>query len=750
MAVYFTLRQSLPSLDGDRTVSQITQPATLSRDKLGQAIIHASSRNDAMYLLGYAHGQDRFFQMDLQRRSAAGELAQWLGDMAAEYDKANRFYQFRRRAEKIVTAMPANQRAILNAYSDGVNQAINELGARPFEYIVTNFEPAPWTPADSVLVIFSMYLDLQGTSVKRDLALTSIEHLFGQPMVNFLTQSSQYQAALDGSQLTNQADIPVLPDTTRVSRSASNTTAALDDAANFMADIGSNNWVVDGTLTDSGDALLASDMHLGLRVPTTWYRAQLNYPETNNDVRVTGVSLPGVPAIVAGTNGHIAWGFTNSYIDTADWIHVDRQDVTSIQESLNVGGEIQTYNRLVSEYGPVKQVGTRFYALSWVAHQPYAVNMKLVELANCQSVAEALPIVRKLGIPVQNIAIGDTAGNIAWLLAGAVPARKTPHDMAITPDQFDNGWLTDETDLPLVMNPDSHRIWSANSRVMSSTDLQRFGDGGYALGARASQVRDRLFEYEQFDEDRFYQIQLDNEARFLQPWHALLRDLMSQDTDTYAADIAALDNWGQCACTDSVGYTLVKHFRGQLLSTVFAPLNDALNNYGQSVWSATNGFEPAIWQLIHAESPSWLPAGHNNWQDFMRAEYDTAKSRLLSKHSDTADLADLAWGKVNVMALTHPFAGQIPVLGSALNMPPIAGFGDTFMPAVQGRDFGASQRLFVRPGQLDKAVLTVPGGQSGHPLSAFYEAGFSDYANQRPTPLMPSAPQHTLTFIPAQ
>ncbi|MDC8831412.1 penicillin acylase family protein [Alteromonas gilva] len=749
MAVYLTLRQSLPALDGERTVSQVSQPATLSRDSLGQAIIHASTRKDAMYLLGYAHGQDRFFQMDLQRRAAAGELAEWLGDMAAEYDKANRFHQFRRRAEHIVTAMPAQQRALLVAYSDGVNEALNEMGARPFEYIVTNFEPAPWTPADSVLVIFSMYLDLQGSSMKRDLALTSIAHVFGQPMVDFLTQSSQYQAALDGSLVTEQADIPALPGATASADSApAYTSAILDAAANFVADIGSNNWVVDGTLTDTGDALLASDMHLGMRVPTTWYRAQLNYPGPASEVSVTGVSLPGVPGIVAGTNGHIAWGFTNSYIDTADWIQVDKQDVTSVKETLNVGGDIQSYNRLVSEYGPVKQVGTRFYALSWVAHQPYAVNMLLVELANARSVAEALPVVSKLGIPVQNIAIGDTDGNIAWMLAGAVPARETPHDMAITPEQFDAGWQTDETELPVVMNPDTHRIWSANSRVMSSTALSRFGDGGYALGARASQVRDRLFEHEQFDEARFYAIQLDNEARFLQPWHSLLRALLSQNADSYQADIAALDNWGKCACSDSVGYTLVKHFRGQLLTTVFAPVNNALNNYGQSLWSATNALEPAIWQLINAQSASWLPAGQNNWQDFMRAEYDSAKSRLLSQHSETGELADLAWGKVNVMALTHPFAGQIPVLGSALNMPRIPGFGDTFMPAVQGRDFGASQRLFVRPGQLDKAVLTVPGGQSGHPLSAFYQAGFSDYANQRNTPLMPSAPLHTLTFIP--
>tara|TARA_Y100001954_G_scaffold94295_1_gene103180 strand:+ start:6871 stop:9243 length:2373 start_codon:yes stop_codon:yes gene_type:complete len=741
MAIYFTLRQSLPALDGDRIVNQVQQPATLSRDALGQAIIQADSRKEAMYLLGFAHGQDRFFQMDLQRRVAAGELSEWLGSMALDVDKTGRFHEFRRRANTIYAQLPQAQKDILLAYTEGVNQAVEEQSARPFEYILTNFEQAPWSPEDSILVILSMYLDLQSGNVNRDLTLTEIKHQFGQPMVDFILQPSQYQAALDNSQLSGDVEIPLFK---ARPATVSNKTAEMA----FRTEIGSNNWIVGGALTETGDALLASDMHLGMRVPIIWYRAQLNYAVDQYDVSLTGVTLPGVPGVIAGTNGHIAWGFTNAYVDTADWVLIDRSEVTAVEETINVKGEPETYKRLTSEYGPVRQLGTRFYALKWTAQEPYAVNLMLNQLDTKLSVLEAIPVVRKLGIPVQNIALGDTAGNIAWMPAGAVPARKVPHNTAITPEQLDGLWNIDEMDLPVVMNPSSHRIWTANSRVIGTDDLARFGDGGYAIGARAQQIRDRLFDYEQFDEQRFYQIQLDNEARFLQPWHALLRQLLKRNSGYFAADIEALDNWQNCACAKSVGYTLVKHFRRQVINTTFAPLSEALKPKHLSLRYVSSNLEPAIWQLIRSENSQWLPEGQNNWQSYMLSQYEQARQQLLDKHGASKDLSTLAWGKVNKQAITHPFAGQIPVFGKALNMPEIPGYGDTFMPAVQARSFGASQRLFVRPGQLDKAVLTIPGGQSGHPLSAFYKAGFDDYAKHRMTPLLPGKPLHTLTFMP--
>ncbi|TPV55361.1 penicillin acylase family protein [Aestuariibacter sp. GS-14] len=740
--VYVTLSQSLPVLDGQMQISHISHPASLSRDALGQAVITAANQMDAVYLLGYAHGQDRLFQMDLQRRVAAGELSEWLGDVALNVDKNNRFHQFRRRAERILPTLPDWQQQALAQYAKGVNQAISELGAKPFEYILTGFDIKPWTEADSLLVVYSMYLDLQGNTLERDLALTELEKQYGQPIVDFILQSSQYQAALDGSRQQFEAEIPPLP--------AEALTAQLNtNVLPFNPEVGSNNWIVSGDLTDGGGALLANDMHLGFRVPIIWYRTQLNYARDDYDVNITGVSLPGVPGIIVGTNGHIAWGFTNAYIDTADWVEIrDPASLTEVEETILVKGEAHRYIRLESQWGPVKQIGDRYYALQWVAHQPYSANLNLMQMDTQLSVLQAIPTVRKLGIPVQNFVMGDTGGNIAWMPGGAVPGRQVPKDIAVPESQAASGWDIDEMDLPVVMNPDTKRIWTGNSRVMSADDAKRFGDGGYALGARAQQIRDRLFDYNQFDEGRFYQIQLDNEARFLQPWHALLRQLLNRNSGYFASDINALENWGNCACADSVGYTLVKHFRQQVISAAFNPVADALSAKDLSLRPLSRYLEPAIWQLIRNEPPGWLPKGHDDWQSFMLAQYEAAKASLEADFGKSEDLSSLRWGKVNTLAITHPFAKQIPVLGKYLNMPEVEGFGDTYMPSVQQPAFGASERLFVRPGKLDSAVLTLPGGQSGHPLSPFYRAGFMDYAEQRLTPLLPGTPVHTLSFTP--
>ena len=132
----------------------------------------------------------------------------------------------------------------------------------------------------------------------------------------------------------------------------------------------------------------------------------------------------------------------------------------------------------------------------------------------------------------------------------------------------------------------------------------------------------------------------------------------------------------------------------------------------------------------------------------MLAQYEEAKASLEKQYGKSEDLSTLRWGKVNTLAITHPFSKQIPLVGKYLNMPEVEGFGDTYMPSVQQRAFGASERLFVRPGKLESAVLTLPGGQSGHPLSPFYRAGFMDYAEQRLTPLLPGDAIHTLSFTP--
>lgn len=742
---YVVLSLSLPKLSGDRNSAHISNDITLERDFLGTAIISGESRKDIAYGLGFAHGQDRFFQMDLLRRNSAGELSEIFGSKALAIDKRHRFHQFRKRAEKIVANMPVAQKMLLQTYANGVNAALAAQNLSSFEYLLTNSKPRSWVPADSLLVIFSMYLDLQGRTPTRDMVLTQVEHLYGKEMLAFITQNSPYQAALDASLLpTDKLDIPAL---SFQRLSASNITS-IDEPL----EVGSNNWAVTGSLTDTGRGMLSDDMHLTFAVPIIWYRAQLNYKSPIGDefknVQVTGVSLPGTPAIVVGTNGKVAWGFTNAYMDTADWVVLDDKQVLSTEtELIELPDSNVEYSIDMSEFGPVKRVNGQAYGLSWVAHQDYAVNMELLGLETVENVEQGLAIASNIGIPVQNMLLVDSKGNAGWKPAGALPSRSNPSNKAQSPYEFqDDMWRKSESDLPQVYNPDVSRLWSANSRVMSAVESARFGDGGYALGARAQQIRLRLFEAEKFNEQDFLKLQLDNEARFLIPWHKYLITLLSTQSKRFAKDIQYLRDWQQCACADSVGYTLVRSFRTQVIDATFAPIETGLNELDLSLSVVKRYLEPAIWQLISERPDDWLPVEFVSWNEFTLSVYQDSVIALLAKHSEGEELADLQWGEVNKLEIKHPFSRQLPLLSRFLDMPTQIGYGDTFMPAVQKRSFGASQRFIVQPGLEDNAIMMIPGGQSGHPLSDFYRSGFDDYANHVSTALLPGDMVHKITI----
>ncbi|MDD1783678.1 penicillin acylase family protein [Enterovibrio sp. ZSDZ35] len=743
--VYGILTMSLPTLSGTTVSKGVTQEGKIQRDALGTAIIIAENRQDASYLLGYAHGQDRFFQMDLLRRNAAGELTELFGNGALKLDEDKRFHLFRKRSQEIVKQLPPADQAHLQAYTDGVNDALGHQAYPSFEYVLSRSERKPWKPEDSLLVIFSMYLDLQGRSIDRDMMMEILNTNFGPEMVAFVNQPSSYQAALDGSEFAiSPARIPKIDEKYQQ--------AAVVTEIDKSPLVGSNNWAVGGELTESGKAMLSDDMHLGMNVPTIWYRAQLNYQQDGDARQITGVTLPGAPAVVVGTNGHVAWGFTNGYLDSADWYKLADTDSTKfVTEKIPTKSGDHSHMLEISNYGPVRYFNGQPYALSWVAYQDYAVNLGLLKLEGVATVEEGLAASKEIGIPVQNMVLADSNGSIAWQATGAIPNRRAPQSFPKNAAHFDEEWRYQATDVPFVVNPENARIWTGNSRVVSVEQDARFGNGGYALGARSQQIRDRLNEKADFAADDFYDIQLDNEAKFLARWHELLLQKLQQRPKLYAQDIQALKDWQACACADSVGYTLVRKYRDALMDSLFASVETVLNHNGVSIWSIERQLEPALWQLVGQTPKSWLPKGFNDWDVFFISTYESMKQALMLEMTGHTQgpLSALRWGDVNTLKVQHPFSRQMPLLSKLLDMPAVEGFGDRYMPAVQGRSFGASQRLIVQPGNEKEGILTVPGGQSGHPLSPFYRRGFDEYAEQGSTPLLPGEPVHEITFRPA-
>ena len=170
LAAWLYLRASLAQLDGERQVAGLAGEVRVERDAGGAPLISGASRLDVAYATGFVHAQERFFQMDLLRRTAAGELAELFGPKALPLDRGNRLHRFRARAQDVFARLPAADRTLLERYAAGVNAGVNALGARPFEYALTGATPRPWSGPDSLLVIWAMYIDLQGAQAPRELA----------------------------------------------------------------------------------------------------------------------------------------------------------------------------------------------------------------------------------------------------------------------------------------------------------------------------------------------------------------------------------------------------------------------------------------------------------------------------------------------------------------------------------------------------------------------------------------------------
>ena len=291
--------------------------------------------------------------------------------------------------------------------------------------------------------------------------------------------------------------------------------------------------------------------------------------------------------------------------------------------------------------------------------------------------------------------------------------------------------------------------------------LAAIGDGGYDLGARARQIRDGLAALEKPGEKEMLGVQLDDRALFLSRWQKLLLEVLSPAAvaaDPRRAEMRRLvEAWGGRASIDSVGYRLVRGFRSSLLEQVSAPFVKAFGLPGKDGASSdranrfTVGFvgqaEGPLWALVTARPPHLLDPKRKSWDEQLLAAVD-APLELMTK--DGAALAGRTWGERNAPRIQHPLSRAIPALSRWLDMPNLPIPGDSNMPRVQDGEHGASERLAVSPGHESDGYISLPGGQSGHPLSPNYGDGHRDWVAGRPGPFLPGPAVATLRLVPTE
>lgn len=764
---YLLLRQSLPLLDGEVQVNALSAPVTIERDQQGLVEIAGSTRADIAFGLGFAHAQDRFFQMDLQRRNAAGELSELFGEAALNHDKQVRAHQFRQRAAATIAQFSAEQKQILNAYTKGVNAGLTALVRAPFEYTLLGQTPIPWRDEDSMLTVYSMILVLQDDQALFERSRGALaQHLPADLYAFFTQQGGQWDAPLiaddDGNTQLAAAPIPAhgwadLGDSPRM--------VYRPQVSEDMV-VGSNNWAVAGAVTQHGGAIVADDMHLAVRVPNIWYRAQWTLP---GDGRlVSGATLPGTPLLVAGSNSRLAWGFTNTQGDWSDVILLQTnedesqylgpdgwQDFDRQQESIAVKGQpSETLEVKRTQWGPVigRDGDGRLLAMIWTAHFHEGANMNALALETANSVEKAVALAPRIGIPHQNLTLADSQGDIAWTIAGPFPKRqgtdgKLPEDWGQTGASWQGFRSLDEH--PALIKPSNHRLWTANARTLSSEAFDRMGDSAYALGARQQQIRDRLLAGDNFDEADMLALQLDDEARFLKPWRDhLLNTLAAEKSLTPALQAlqAELENWQGFAAIESVSYRLVRETRLKIMELAIAPLEshmlgkDPAFNYS----NANRQTEYPLWQMVTERPAHLLNKDFNSWQALELFAMEQVVNPLFSDGT----LENDTWGEANRVVIQHPMARFVAPIHWWMSMPHEPLRGDTHMPRVQTPTHGASERFAVSPGKEDKAYFHMATGQSAHPLSEFFGKGHQDWVDGNASPWLKGQTQHQLTLVP--
>lgn len=781
--IWWQLRASLPQLDGQARVTGLSGRVIVERDALGAPTIRAANRVDAARALGFLHAQDRFFQMDLMRRVASGELAELFGEAALKQDQAARLHRFRARAERVREMSPSATRALMEAYADGVNTGLRSLGASPPEYLLLRAHPQPWRPEDSCLVAYAMFMSVQDATGRDDLHEALLHQVLPPAAVEFFGwHARSWEAPLDGSQLP-QARLPAPGEFSYASLGPANNAAsgkasarlsnpgqllaAGGAAANEDEEMpGSNNWAVDGKVSGTGAAIVCNDMHLGLTVPNTWYRARMIYQDAElGEQDLAGMTLPGAWMMVLGSNRHIAWSFSNPYVDMTDLVRLEIdpanprryrtpdgwREFERYEQAIRVRGGADA-NFAVEEtiWGPVVPAPglEGQYALAWVGHFPEALVSNLSEMERVRDVPTALRVAPSMGCPVSNFIIGDREGNIGYTLIGALPQR-FGLDGGVPASWADGsrGWrgLLPPESYPRIFNPPGGRLWAANNRILGTPGYLALNPDFQDPGARARQIRDDLQALDHASETNLWSIYHDDRALFLARWQALLLSVLDRGAGTNAdwREVRGLvANWGGRAAPESPGYRLVHDFRRRTLDLLFEPVNQRLAGLAPGV---SAGNEDAAWVLIKEQPAHLLNPRFASFDALLAGAVDGVLAQLRGEHLTAAEAT---WGRVNALKMRHPMSLVLPKLAGWLDMPAELMHGDAHMPRVQGPSFGSSERLVISPGHEEQALFDLPGGQSGHFLSPFYRAGHEAWVKAEPIPLLPGPALHTLALVP--
>jgi penicillin amidase len=733
---YLYIRRSFPTVNGTVQVPGLYQPVEVIRDRWGVPHIYAGNNRDLFFAQGYVHAQDRLWQMELNRRTGNGTLSEVMGEGTLGIDKFLRTVGLRRAAEKDLKTISAETHQFLQDYANGVNAFIEtHRGRLPLEFVLLGFEPAPWMPADTLVWGKVMALDLGGNWETEMLRAKLIAHL-GEEMAQDL--------------------IPPYPDTGPFiippeARSYADlgdpSLESYEPVAQWLgADgpgIGSNNWVVDGSLTASGKPLLANDTHLGIQMPSIWYEMGLH----GGDFDVVGFTFPGAPAVIIGHNDRIAWGVTNLGPDVQD-LYLERinpenptqyefigrwEDIEIVTEEIQVKDQESVILKVrVTRHGPllndVIDGLEQPTALRWTALDAMRIFDSVAAInvaADWESFREAL---RYWDAPSQNFVYADVEGNIGYQSPGRIPIRAQGDGTVPVP-----GWTGEYEwtgyipfdELPFVYNPPTHFVVTANHKVVPD-DYPYLISSQWTPGYRAQRIVDLLTAKAAsapLTVDDMRDIQADLYSLPAESLTPYILGITPED-ELQRRALEQVRGWDGDNSPDSPGAAIVAVFAQEIAQALLA------DELGDELFDDYGGYLPAITAIMaDAESP-WLDdvttSALETRQEIAQRAFAATVERLNDLLGDRPN--QWAWGRLHTATFVNQplgVSGVAPLERLANKGPfPMGGSGYTVNNTGYNREFEqrtvASQRQIVDLSNWSNSRSQHTTGQSGQPMHKHY------------------------------
>lgn len=741
---------------------------TLDYDSLGVPTIHAQNELSLAFGQGWAHARDRRFQMELYRRTALGRLAEWVGPGLLPSDRMFRAFGFAEVADSAVTLLSPARRARFDAYADGVN-AFDQGHAGAPEFLVFGARPAPWAARDVILTTMLMLQDLTWDQADEEKKVERMDLELPPPVVAFLRPvTTPLDAALDG------APAPAIPATptaaefdARSRHAARSLTRDLDARLAVVIDrfdTGSNNWALAGTRTASGSALVAGDPHLSLRVPVIWHRQRLEAP----GITVTGITLPGVPGVVFGSNGRVAWTGTNvegDFIDLVRCVPIEGDSTRYLGPSgpeafglrreilVARGAPAETLLVRTTRFGPVVAASAHggWLAAQWTALEPAMYDTDLAELQRAQDVPAFLAALARYGGPPLNFVVGDTSGAIAWKIGGRMPRRSgfdPGRPRAST--AAGAGWtgVVPADSMPSVVAPATGFVATANQRTVGGTGWKLVG-GTPAMPWRAHRIATQLAARDGWTADDCALLQNDVDDAFLATTAAALDRALTPEAargdTTLAAARRILGSWNHRADTTSVAHAFLRYARGELTRLLVAPLIAPCVE-ADSTFEYDWALSDEVARRLLEERPRHLLDPRYEDYDALVRNAVRAAAKLLVERVPGVPLERIEWGFINRAEIAHPLGLAVPALARWLNLPRAALAGGSNVVRVTRPRSGASMRMVVDLKDPARSTFALPGGQSGHFLSPHYADEFPTWVSGRTTPFEPGPAAHRITL----